>query len=159
MNEMDQLLTFLDEAFSAKSWHGTTLRGSIRGLSAEAGSWRAPDLTHSIADIVVHCAYWKYTVRRRLRGEPRGSFALKGSDWFELPDPLDEKIWKGYAKLIVNEHHELREAASEVSPGELNKNVRGGKVTKGALLRGIALHDIYHAGQIQMIKGRMKRER
>ena len=53
-------MILLDEAFDRRSWHGTNLRGSIRGLPRSTAAWRpAPD-RHNIWELVVHAAYWKY---------------------------------------------------------------------------------------------------
>lgn len=96
MNNIELLLRCIDEAFDRKSWHGTNLRGSIRGLTATEASWRAQPERKNVHEIVLHCAYWKYTVRRRLTGEKRGSFPLKGANWFERPcnGRIDERQWK-----------------------------------------------------------------
>ena len=71
------LLTVIDQAYDRKSWHGTNLRGSIRGLSPEQAVWRPRPDRHSIQELVVHAAYWKYAAWRRLsqskRGTPRSS--------------------------------------------------------------------------------------
>ena len=60
---IDALLAALDRAYDKKSWHGTNLKGSIRGLSVEAGlkAWEAahprPVATVStVADHVEHVA-------------------------------------------------------------------------------------------------------
>ena len=82
------LLRMLEQAFDRKSWHGPNLRGSIRGVSASDAAWRPADGRHSIAEQVLHAAYWKYVVRRKLTGEKRGSFALPGSNWFSVPATL-----------------------------------------------------------------------
>ena len=79
------LVKALDEAFDRKGWHGANLRGSIRGMAADTAAWRPAPGRHNIWEIVVHAAYWKYAVRRRLLGEHRGRFAIKGSNWFERP--------------------------------------------------------------------------
>ena len=63
---LDILLGLLDEAFERKSWHGTNLRGSLRGLPAKQAAWRPGPRRHNIWEIAVHAAYWKYAVRRRL---------------------------------------------------------------------------------------------
>jgi uncharacterized damage-inducible protein DinB len=154
-DERAQTLRLIDEGYNRKSWHGTNLRGSIRGLSAVQAAWRVG--RHSIADLVVHCAYWKYTVRRRLRGEKRGSFPLKGSNWFKLAEPLTEAAWRECVALLEDQHAQLRAAIAELSPRQLEKPEPGRTVSIGMLLRGVAMHDVYHAGQIQMIKGVQKR--
>jgi hypothetical protein len=153
-NEISWLLALLDEAFDKKSWHGPTLRGATRRVTAEEAGWRPGPKRRSIADIVVHCAYWKYAVRRRLLGQKRGSFVLKGSNWFRLPETLFETDWHEYLTLLDDQHRLLREAVASFPPAKL-----GGYSTRpnspfntSALIRGIAAHDLYHAGQIQLLK-------
>src|SRR6516165_3404744 len=94
------LLQLIDQAFDKKSWHGPNLRGSLRGMSAALAAWRPAANRHSIAEIAVHAAYWKYTVRRRLLGEKRGSFPRKGSNWFSAPAPLSEAAWAEAVDLL-----------------------------------------------------------
>ncbi len=154
--EIASLLLLLDEAYNKRSWHGTNLRGSIRGLTAEQAGWHPAPGKHCIADIVVHAAYWKYAAWRRLRGEKRGSFPLKGSNWFDLPEPLSEPDWKSHVRLLNDTHDSLREAVAATVPKQLEKPPPGGKTSRAMLIRGIALHDVYHAGQIQVIKGLLK---
>jgi hypothetical protein len=146
------LLGLLDESYERKAWHGPNLKGSIRGVSAQEAAWRPGPSRHSIADNVVHSAYWKYAVRRRLRAEKRGSFALKGSNWFVLPSPLSESTWKEFIGLLDAEHRALRAAVASFPAAQLDRFPQGGKVRFVSLLQGIAMHDVYHAGQIQLLK-------
>ena len=83
------LVSLLDEAFDVRSWHGTNLRGSIRRLEPRQVVWRAASGRHNVWELVVHAAYWKYAVRRRLSGGARGLFALAGSNWFERAQAFD----------------------------------------------------------------------
>lgn len=150
--QIRHLLVLLDEAYHRKAWHGPNLKGSIRRLSAQEAAWRPRPDRHSIADNVVHCAYWKYAVRRRLNAEKRGSFAFKGSNWFILPSPLSESTWKELVGLLDAEHRSLRAAVASFPTGRLDQFPEGGKVRYVSLLQGIAMHDVYHAGQIQLLK-------
>jgi hypothetical protein len=146
------LLQILDESYERKAWHGPNLKGSIRGLSAQQAVWRPHPDRHSVADNVVHCAYWKYAVRRRLRAEKRGSFAMRGSNWFAIPSPLSESTWKEFVILLDNEHRSLREAIASFPTERLYELPKSGKVAYVNMLHGIAIHDVYHAGQIQLLK-------
>jgi hypothetical protein len=146
------LLRMFDECYEKKAWHGPNLKGSIRGLSAEQAAWRPHPSRHSIAENVVHCAYWKYAVRRRLRGDKRGSFALKGSNWFVLPSPLSESHWREFVALLETEHRSLRAEVASFPVERLEDFPEGGKVPFSSQLFGIAVHDVYHAGQIQLLK-------
>lgn len=150
--ELEALLTVLDHAFDKKSWHGTNLRGSLRGISNSEASWRPAPERHNIWELTLHAAYWKYIVRRRLLNEPRGSFAYKGSDWFPRPEGRPEKDWKADVRLLVESHRALKEAIVRLLPAELHVTPQGSTVSNFALISGIAAHDLYHAGQIQLLK-------
>ncbi len=150
--EISLLLRILDEAYEKRAWHGANLRGSLRGLSALEASWRPRADRHSIADITVHAAYWKYAVRRRLRGDKRGSFPIKGSNWFALPELLTEKEWRQYLALLDSEHRELRAAIVDLPHAMLHRTPAESKVSNSTLIYGIAAHDLYHTGQVQILK-------
>jgi len=150
--ELTLLLDLLDQSYDKKAWHGPNLRGSVRRLEAAEAGWRPAPKRHSVAEHVVHAAYWKYAIRRRLRGDLRGSFPLKGSNWFAVSDTLTPDAWKGYLDLLETEHRALRAAVAGFPAASLHE-YRGGKTfTAAALIYGAASHDLYHTGQIQLIK-------
>jgi hypothetical protein len=151
-SETGLLLHMLDQAYNQKAWHGPCLRGSLRGLTAEQAAWRPGPKRHNIAEIGLHAAYWKYAVRRRLLGEKRGSFALKGSNWFPVPGPLSAAEWRQHVALLEAEHRALRQAVADFPVGRLHEVPAGAKTSNAALIVGIAAHDLYHTGQVQLLK-------
>jgi hypothetical protein len=152
------LVGIIDRAYNRRSWHGTNLRGSIRGLTARDVVWRPAPGRHNIWELVVHAAYWKYAVLRMLTGAPRGSFPLKGSNWFERSGPSNQRNWKKDVVLLDRTHRALRDTIEGLSPQALNRRNPGSQYTTFELVAGIAAHDLYHAGQIQLIK-RLRRSR
>jgi len=150
--EIELLLSILDEAYEKQAWHGPNLRGALRGISAEQAAWRPGPDRHNIWEIAFHAAYWKYAVRRRLTGEKRGSFPVKGSNWFNKPDSVSEKAWREDLRLLAEQHAALREAIAAMDPGSLQEKTQGSKITNVRTIYGIAAHDLYHAGQIQLLK-------
>jgi len=150
--EIEVLLRMIDQAWDGDSWHGQNLRGSVRRVTAEAAAWRPAPRKHNIHELVVHAAYWKYTALRRLTGADRGSFAYKGSNWFSRRAGLDPKIWKSDVALLVDTHTALRAAIERLTPADLWRVTPGAKSDNLTLLTGIAAHDLYHTGQIQLIK-------
>jgi hypothetical protein len=152
MTDLDQLLQIIDQAYNRRSWHGTNLRGSLRGVSVEQAVWRPTPQRHNIWEIVVHAAYWKYVVRRRLAGETRGSFPIKGSNWFRRTRDSNESAWKTDVALLDQMHRSMRDAIAAMPIHELNRIPRGLKTSNFVLISGIAAHDLYHAGQIQLLK-------
>lgn len=155
-SEIESLLALLDEAYKRAAWHGPNLRGSIRGLTAKEASWRPRAGRHNIWEIVVHAAYWKYAVRRRLLGEKRDSFSLPGSNWFLRPAHHGDKEWRVDISMLEGEHKRLVAAVSSIPPEALDRPAPGSKTVVRRLINGIALHDVYHAGQIQLIKKLLK---
>ena len=151
--EIEIVLAMIDQAFDRRSWHGTNLRGSLKGMTARVAAWRPAPGRRNSWELALHAAYWKYTVRRRLTNEARGSFPLKGSNFFERPEGSPtEAAWRSDVRLLVETHRTLREAIARLSPAELRATQPGSKVSNLALVTGIAAHDLYHAGQIQRIK-------
>ncbi|MBI2185671.1 MAG: hypothetical protein HYU37_00950 [Acidobacteria bacterium] len=116
---------------------------------------------------VIDAAYWKYAALRRLtlrqaQGHPersravtggrRGSFPLKGSNWFARGDASDERAWRDDVALLHRMHRSLRDAVARLSAADLDCIPAGSTVSAFALLSGVAAHDLYHAGQIQLLK-------
>lgn len=155
-SNIDCLLALIDEAFEKKAWHGPNLRGSIRGVTARQAAWRSSDERHNIWEIVLHAAYWKYIVRRRLLGEKRGSFPVKGSNWFVRPVALTEPAWRDDIHLLDDQHRKLRAAIVGLDPRQVNRTPPGSKISNLRLIYGVASHDVYHSAQIQLLKRLMK---
>jgi len=150
--EIAVLLDLLDQAFEKKSWHGANLKGSVRGLGLDELLWRLTPGRHNIWEHVVHAAYWKYTVWRRLTAERRGSFPLEGSNWIPRYDGLEAAAWRADLRTLDEIHRKLRDAIARLTPADLARAPGGSKVSNVAIITGIAHHDVYHTGQIQLLK-------
>jgi DinB superfamily len=155
--EVTELLRTIDEAFNRRAWHGTNLRGSIRGLTAAESAWRPGPGRHNIWEIVLHTAYWKYAVRQRLWGGKRGSFPIEGSNWFKSPSASTTATWRHDVALLDEQHRALRRLIAE-QWGKAGAGRAYDAAARLYMVRGIAFHDVYHAGQIQLLK-RLRRAR
>jgi hypothetical protein len=152
-SEKRLLLASLDEAFHKKSWHGPNLRGAIRGVTAEQAAWRQAGDCHNIWELTLHAAYWKYAVRRKILREKRGSFVLAGSNFFARPErasaavgsAASEAAWKQDIAILEAEHRKLRNAVAELPALAFTPAMCH-------LIRGAAAHDLYHAGQIRLLR-------
>ena len=151
-SEVSQLLFLIDTSYDRVSWHGTNLRGSIRGVTPRQAAWRPGRGRHNIWELVVHAAYWKYVAWRRLTSAARGSFPLEGSNWFVRPQQITPKAWRADVALLEQTHRTLRAAIADLGPRDLARKPPRSTVTMRALVTGVAAHDLYHAGQIQLLK-------
>jgi hypothetical protein len=147
-SRIDLLLDLIDSGYDRTAWHGPNLRGSIRRVKEPEARQRPAAGRKTIAEHVVHAAYWKYAVRRLLRGDARGSFPIKGSNWFEV----DDIPWSECIALLNSEHRLLRIAVAEFPEVRLDSLSPKKKYRCVDIITGIAAHDVYHAGQIQLIR-------
>lgn len=147
MSDEAIILALLDEAYRKKTWHGPNLRQSLKGVSAKQAAWRPGPGRHNIWEVTLHAAYWKYAVRRRLEGGKRGGFVLQGSNFFARPEKgnATEAAWLADRKILENEHQAMVESIRRI--------LQTPKAQKRLpMLYGIALHDVYHAGQIRLLR-------
>jgi hypothetical protein len=144
------LLAILDEAYERRSWHGTNLRGAVRTIEPHQVTWRPAPGRHNVWELVVHAAYWKYVVRKRVSGAPRGSFPLAGTNFYPREGLFNPEKWQADLELLADQHRQLRAAVAALADADLDR-VTGGRPLAWTV-RGAAAHDLYHAGQIQLLK-------
>jgi hypothetical protein len=152
----DELVFLLDQAYNKRAWHGTNLKGSIRGLKADQALWRPAPNLHNIWENVIHAAYWKYIIWRKLTDQTKSSFLIKGSNWFKLAVSPDEKQWKFAVSLLEKYHALLRQAVADLPASKLSRSAEKSIWKYYEMITGGASHDLYHAGQIQLLKRLMK---
>jgi uncharacterized damage-inducible protein DinB len=144
-------------------WHGgPTPVGALRGVSHELAAWSPGPGRKSIWELALHITYWKYAVRRKLEdligGRParpglRERFPRTPANFPRVPAPADAYQWKQDVALLRAEHDQLLQVVAVVPLRQYGEIVPGRRQwTVGELIVGIAQHDAYHTGQIQMLK-------
>lgn len=150
---IESVLELIDPPKGFRPWHGgPTLMGCLRGIDAKEAAWKpAPD-RHSIWELVLHIAYWKYRVKVRLNPEMEKGFPRTPADWPVVDDPT-EKQWKEDKAFIKKEHEQLIKELNAFPIDRLDEQLSSDKDwTYRQLIEGIAAHDTYHIGQIQLMK-------
>ena len=149
------LLRMVEEAYRQSTWNGTNLWASLKHLSTDQADWRPPNARYNIAEIVLHSAYWKFAIRKRLTGDRKATFALKGKDWFEVTRPLDDDRWAQLLTVLDDEHKQLA-AAIRGCEHDLQYDASTDRELVRKLF-GVAMHDAYHTGQIHLIQAQYTR--
>ncbi|MCB9876524.1 MAG: DinB family protein [Planctomycetes bacterium] len=143
------LLDQLDRAYRGRSWHGTSLRGTLRGLAPATALWRPAPGRCSVWDYLLHAAYWKYVVRKKLLPDTP-KFPRPGSNFPKLPAAPDAKALAADVALLDEQHALLRAAVAGLEDRELA--APRGEWRLVDLVTGAAAHDLYHSGQINLVK-------
>jgi uncharacterized damage-inducible protein DinB len=153
-SSIELLLTNIRRAYEGKGWHGPTLKGALRGVTL-AQATRRPT-RNSIRDLVYHSAYWKYCVRRWLLeaagNGPGPAFPRSPANF---PDPAEQVTDKTFAvdkRMLDDQHRRLVAALKALPVRELDKPAGNTGMTLAEVILGIAAHDLYHAGQVSLIK-------
>jgi len=146
------LLDVYDQAFDRAAWHGTPLAGSLRGVTWKEALRRPRAGRHCIWELALHTAYWKYVVRRRLTRDPTLEFPRAPSNWPDLPRRPGPALWRRDLALLRAEHRLLRDVIARFPASRLAQKGWRSRWTNIQHIYGIASHDLYHAGQIQLIK-------
>lgn len=151
------LVRTIDQVYGTKGWHGTTLRGALRGLRVEEALWKPTTQRHGIWELLLHAAYWKYIVTRRLTGDASLRFPRSPSNWPAVPEPASAAALRGDVALLRDEHERLRNAVLRFPASRLDDRAPESRWTYAEHIHGVAAHDAYHTGQIQLLK-RLYRE-
>ena len=152
----DEVLRLIDEAFKGPAWHGPSVLHALRGVNAQQALHQTSASDNRIWDVVLHLAYSKYIVARRLSPDSVGSFprVLERAWWpglLEEDGVTIEQAWKRDLQLLRDAHAQLRNLVTELPPVRLGERRPRKRFTLGQEVSGLALHDAYHAGQIRLM--------
>ena len=156
MTEIDRVVDELQREFSGDPWHGSPLLQILDGISAEQAAAHPLPGAHSIWELVLHITAWKGEVRRRLSGVPASD--PEEGDWPAVGDPTPERWWRTL-EAVRAAHDRLLAAIRELPEESLSQPTNdprnrplGTGVSYYVLLHGIVQHDVYHSGQIAILK-------
>jgi uncharacterized damage-inducible protein DinB len=150
MSEITRILDQLDRAYSGEAWHGPSLLRLIEGVSAENASKHSIHGAHSIWELVNHIAAWNTIVQHELGGEVVEISAER--DWPPVWEASDV-AWKRSLETLAESRRRLRKAVEALHDDQLDeKPVARSDNSRYLMLHGLVQHDLYHAGQIAVLK-------
>ncbi len=153
MREMDRIADQLQRAFERNAWHGPALMETLAGLTAAEAQSRPVATAHTIWEMVQHLSSWKEIVARRLAGERIDDVAAD-FDWPPVADS-SESGWQATLQHLSEAQRKLLDAVKVFDPMRLMSSVPGTNYTYFVMIHGSQQHDVYHAGQISLLKHTM----
>jgi uncharacterized damage-inducible protein DinB len=145
-----QIADQLHRAYHGKAWHGPALREILAGVTIARAARRPIAGAHTIWEIVLHISQWENVVRRRLASERIVSLPAK-EDWPPV-GATTPAAWRKALLDLRRSNSALVEAIRRFPARRLNEMVPGRKHTFAHMLHGVVQHDLYHAGQIALLK-------
>jgi uncharacterized damage-inducible protein DinB len=149
MNGIELIKDQLEKAFYAGAWHGPSVMESLENISAEQAISKPVKNVHSIWEIVLHINTWQAITQRRISGEIADP--LPEEDWPEVKDST-QNSWEHTIRNLKTGITKLLESLSKLDENILTENIRGKNYSYYFLIHGLIQHEVYHAGQISILK-------
>ncbi len=139
----------LRRAFEGDAWHGPALLELLQDVDAATAAGKPLRDVHSIWELVLHVAAWDGAACRRLRGE---KIQLTGTANFPVVPKPTAAAWRKAVAQVKRTHDVLVKTVAGLSESRLRERVPGKKYDFNHMLHGVAQHELYHAGQIAILK-------
>ena len=150
MREVERIVDQLKRAFEGEAWHGPSVRELLATTTCAQAAERPIPGAHTIWEIVVHMGVWESVARRRLLGETIADLPPE-QDWPAVKNAT-EPAWRKELEELEKSHVQMRRAIAELTDERLRERVPGEGYTVYVMLHGVIQHDLYHAGQIALLK-------
>ena len=151
--EVERIRDQFRRAFDGEAWHGPSVLQLLDGITAQQAASHPIPGAHSIWELTLHIAAWESACRRRLQGD-RAQLTDE-EDWQPIND-TSEAAWESTKQSLFENHRELLNAISHLDESRLNEPIIKDPNTPFSsvyvTLHGGVQHDLYHAGQIAMLK-------
>ena len=155
MSETARLAEQLRRAFDGEAWHGDSVLEILEGIDANAAAAKPIPGAHSIWELLLHISAWDDAVRRRLSSSEL--ITLTDEENFPAVKDAAPAVWERSVQQAVHSHRQLVQAVEELSDTRLTERVPGKDYDIRMMLNGIVQHELYHAGQIALLKKAARR--
>ncbi len=149
MSEMQRIAKQLEKTFTGPAWHGPAVEQVLDGVTAEVAARPSPAGIHSIWQIVEHMAFWENAVRTWLAGDL--TRPPDEASWSTVSD-ASGGAWRATLQRLREGHGALVTNVAALDDARLGDRLFDDMPSLYAVLHGVVQHNLYHAGQIAILK-------
>ena len=149
MSEIEFIVEQLKCAFDGEAWHGPALMEILEGVDVKTAAAQPVRGAHSIWELVLHVAVWDAATSRRLAGHKTQPAGL---DNFPCMSKPSAQQWRTALAQLKRTHESLVKTVAALPDSRLNDRVPGKRYNFRFMLHGVVQHELYHAGQIAVLK-------
>jgi uncharacterized damage-inducible protein DinB len=149
MSEIRRIVDQLDRAMNGEAWHGPHLEELLKDVSAQQAAAHPVSGAHSIWELVNHVGSWNAILAERASGNAVA--VTEQQDWPPVTDTSAES-WKRALDQMRASRAQLRNAIEKLNEAQLDDIAPGKDHSIYVMLHGGVQHDLYHAGQIAVLK-------
>lgn len=148
-SEAERIADQLHRAFYGEAWHGPCLTELLADIDAETAAARPIADVHSIWELLLHIAVWDEAAITRLSGRKSQP---KGLANFPRPPKPTTAAWRQTIAQAKRAHDTLTKTVAGLDDQRLLDRVPGKRYDFYHLLHGVVQHELYHGGQIAILK-------
>ena len=149
MTEIERIVDQYRRAWDGDAWHGPSLWPSLQDVTAKEAYARPIAGLHTIAEIVQHLIYWRWAMVERVAG---ALVSPAHDEQWPAPADASESAWKEALALLETRQDAMMQALGKLRDEQLTQPIAGRDYDLYVQLHGCVQHDIYHIGQIMLLK-------
>lgn len=150
--EIKRLIRTMKKNFEGSPWYGPSFRDVMEDISVRKAFSRPVENAHCMAEILCHMISWRELLNKRLQGDDSFSVTQKESFNWKRFDPDPEKAWQVLQQAITTNQEQIIASLEKSEDTLLDQKVAKRKYTYRTLITGLIEHDVYHLGQIALLK-------
>jgi uncharacterized damage-inducible protein DinB len=149
MTEIERIRDQYQRSWDGDAWHGPSLREVLRDVTASEANARPIAGAHTIAETVQHLSYWKWAAVERVNGK---LVSPEHDEQWPAPRDASESAWREALALLEARHQALKQTLEKLKDEQLTQPIAGRNYNLYVQLHGNLQHDIYHIGQVALLK-------
>lgn len=149
MSEVKFLRDQIETTFKGDSWHGPNLMKTLKGIDHKQAKKRIIDDRHTIWELTDHTSFWMEEVCKSIKDHAQMKPDME-NNWPKMGS--SEEDWQRSVKRLETSVNMVLEALLDWKEEDLHTLVPGETYTFKQMLHGVVHHNLYHAGQINLLK-------
>lgn len=149
--QLENIINNLSETYNGMPWHGNSLKELLLDVDTATAFYRPFEKKHNIAELVAHILIWRQYALEILN--ENYNFNIDIGSMADFPEVVEsEKVWCELLTQLDENQMVLLEKLAQFSPLKLEEEIPNKPFTFRYLFDGVVYHDVYHGGQIGLLK-------
>ena len=152
VKETTRIQQLLKNSWDGWMWHGNNIKIVLQDINGEKAFRKPSAGLHNIYELVMHMYCWRNFVYQHLAGNAEYKVKLNSTNDWPTSYEQTEATWSEALELLEKSQTGLVEVFEKFDDSKLEESMHGRKFNWYIFIHGMIQHDIYHSGQIAILK-------
>lgn len=149
---VNQLADTMDNVFNGDPWYGDSILKQLSEVSFDVANKRPAVINKSIAEILQHMINWRILAIEKMDGDALYEIEMNSTNDWNAVELENQQDWDLLVQKLEDTQDRIIEMIKSKDQDFLEQRVPGRNYSFNFLIEGIIQHDIYHLGQIGLMK-------